>query len=610
VLDAALTDGRPEASLRDAPTVDAGVTDTLAADRNLTDGFINSSTGVCAADGWCWDDPLPSGNGIEAMWGPTSNDLWAVGDFGLLAHWDGHTWQGQFERNDNGGYFAVSGSGDHAVWAVGEAGLVSHFNGTVWQDEPNFTSGAQLNGVYAVPSATTDVWAVGNEGIIAHRDASGWAIVTSRVATTENVEAVYGTASNDVWAVGSAGTVVHYDGTGWNPVSAPTGTARLNTVWASGPHDVYIGGNAGLLVHWDGSTWTTIVPSTGFNDNIQVVNGTSASDVWIGTDATLLHWDGRIWANGQFGSTQSFTALWDFGPNDMWTGAWWAGAYHYVGTSNYVAAGILGWPQAVFGSTWASSDSDVWVVGEQGLTFHYNGTSWTQETTGITNGLNSVWGRSPTDVWAVGDGGTLLRWTGCSWNPVNVGATAVNLSGVWPSPTSAKVWATGDSGTILYYDGTTWGTQMSPYAATIHNVQGLADNDLWAAGDAGSASAGAILHYDGSSWTTPVTGIGYVSSVWERTPTDVWAVGQGGMIKHWNGTVWSDRPLPGYTADIFDVGGTSGTDVWFCGPSGAVGHWTGTWSGNEQLNGFNLRRIFWDGQSLWMVGDGNNVLHN
>ena len=39
---------------------------------------------VCSQDGWCWENPLPHGHTMNALWGTSAQDIWAVGDAGIV----------------------------------------------------------------------------------------------------------------------------------------------------------------------------------------------------------------------------------------------------------------------------------------------------------------------------------------------------------------------------------------------------------------------------------------------------------------------------------------------------------------------------------------------
>ena len=36
----------------------------------------------CSPDGWCWQNPVPQGNALSAIWGSNPNDIYAVGVVG------------------------------------------------------------------------------------------------------------------------------------------------------------------------------------------------------------------------------------------------------------------------------------------------------------------------------------------------------------------------------------------------------------------------------------------------------------------------------------------------------------------------------------------------
>jgi hypothetical protein len=56
--------------------------------------------------------------------------------------------------------------------------------------------------------------------------------------------------------------------------------------------------------------------------------------------------------------------------------------------------------------------------------------------------------------------------------------------------------------------------------------------------------------------------------VWGRSATDVWAVGSGGAILHWDGGGWSPS-ASGTTQNLSGVGGDA-TNVWAVGANGTI----------------------------------------
>src|SRR5882757_6610562 len=62
---------------------------------------------------------------VRSVWGSGANDVWAAGDKGGMAHFDGHKWTAS-KSGTNKDLTGVHGSGPDDVWAVGQAGTTLH----------------------------------------------------------------------------------------------------------------------------------------------------------------------------------------------------------------------------------------------------------------------------------------------------------------------------------------------------------------------------------------------------------------------------------------------------------------------------------------------------
>ena len=296
----------------------------------------------------------------------------------------------------------------------------------------------------------------------------------------------------------------------WERWSLP-GDDALYGVWGSSSTDVFAVTMRGTVLHYDGINWSSM--TTGNPTWFKDVWGTSAIDVFAaGLYGTILHYDGSAW-------------------NSM------------TSNTTYYPEGI-----------WGSSTTDVFAVGlqsesHQGAILHYDGSAWTSMTSN-TGYLNGVWGSSSSDIFAVGSYGTILHYDGSTWSAVSSGTTQ-QLNGVWGTSAS-DVFAVGVQGVILHYDGSTWSTMASfatcgcwddlhaPHgyedmSGCLFGVWGSAWNDVYAVGWK-DGTGGIILHYDGSIWSTSF-GIENVilRDVWGGSSSDVLAVGDGGTILHYAG---------------------------------------------------------------------------
>lgn len=95
-----------------------------------------------------------------------------------------------------------------------------------------------------------------------------------------------------------------------------------------------------------------------------------------------------------------------------------------------------------FMGTWGSSTSNVYVVGALGVVKHFNGTTWTYQSSSTGEHLWDVWGTADGSlVLAVGNGNTVLRTTdgGTTWTPVGAGIGA-SCHAVWGTPDGSAIY--------------------------------------------------------------------------------------------------------------------------------------------------------------------------
>lgn len=78
---------------------------------------------------------------------------------------------------------------------------------------------------------------------------------------------------------------------------------------------------------------------------------------------------------------------------------------------------------------WGSGEDDIFIVGQPGLIYHWNGNAWTKEQSGTAVALTDVWGDESGTVYAVGHRGVILRRGSGGWSAMNSG-TDKNLYSV------------------------------------------------------------------------------------------------------------------------------------------------------------------------------------
>jgi hypothetical protein len=103
-------------------------------------------------------------------------------------------------------------------------------------------------------------------------------------------------------------------------------------------------------------------------------------------------------------------------------------------------------------------------------------------------------------------------------------------------------------------------------------------------------------------------------AVWGNSGSDVFAVGDGGTILHYDGVDWSNMDS-GTSQPLYDVWGSSGSDVFAVGDGGTILHYDGmTWNAMSSHTSVRLEGVWGSsGRDVFAVGhvsvNGDTVLH-
>jgi hypothetical protein len=142
--------------------------------------------------------------------------------------------------------------------------------------------------------------------------------------------------------------------------------------------------------------------------------------------------------------------------------------------------------------------------------------------------------------------------------------------------------ALGSGGDALFlrYDGSAWqrlGVGANPTGATlwwVFVVPGSAES-VYAVGE-----NGLIVHWDGATSSQMPSGTNAtLFGIWGSSDDDLWAVGgipdTRGAILHKDATGWHDATPASNTGAYFKVWGRAANDVFVCGQLSTVLHWDG-----------------------------------
>jgi hypothetical protein len=155
------------------------------------------------------------------------------------------------------------------------------------------------------------------------------------------------------------------------------------------------------------------------------------------------------------------------------------------------------------------SDGEMWLAGEGGEVYRFDGTTLARVDAGAPSGaiLFGIWGASGDDLWTVGGsfapGGprqVIQHLSGGSWAAVPSPAEVspdVTYFKVWGA-SAAEVWIVGDQGVVLRADAAGLARADAPGAERYVTVHGCGARDVYAVGGGGSAAA---AHFDGAAWS-------------------------------------------------------------------------------------------------------------
>jgi hypothetical protein len=591
---------------------------------------------------------------LNAIWGSSAYDAWAVGELGTILHWDGVAWS-SVASGTQAGLWGVWGSAPDDVWAVGDLGTILHWNGSAWTSTLSQTA-EYLAGVWG--ASPTEVWAVGNNGLILRWNGLAWASVQNPMVYA--VRGVWGSAADDVWAAG-ASTILHWDGTAWT--SATSLSSGLLTGWSAGSKDVWAVGYYGATQHGDGSTWTA-VPNmeSGLEDSVTGVWGSAGDDVWAVADSGgVQRWNGAAWSSVPSASPFPLQAIWGSAADDVWAvgkvGAIVHWSWNGGGPATHAISGSVG--GAVYGGvnlTLQGASASATVETSGGGAFNFGGLADGSYTltpslagysfsppslqvvvkgasvsgqsfaaTAVTSGFTisgtvsgavaagvQIWISGPTvDTGVYSDAAGAYAFAGL---PAGTYTLSAYASGYTLTPASLQVLVSGADvagrdfvAALPACVGCSWQWQHPlPQGNQVNGLWGSVANDAWAV-----ASAGTILHWDGAAWSPMASGTtSDLLGVWGASATDVWAVGKSGAALHWDGVAWS-LAASGTANDLTGVWGSAGGDIWAVG-AGTIQHWNGSAWSTASTGAVQFAGVWGSASNdVWAVGNaaGGTIAH-
>ena len=546
----------------------------------------------CYWGGWRSFTVEDSGR-VLSLWGSSNNDVWAVGERGLVLHYNGHQWGPVRDAEATGDLLRVTGRSRRDVWAVG-AREVIHFDGAHWGrlPLPAGTTGRDVAGTWpddvwvvgsggvqryhggawasvdAQISAPTGVWSDGDEVWVTGAVTGGAAIArfaggawTTKQFPGSSLAGLWGERRDYLWAYGSITRI--YDGADWKE---PRGRAARTLTLLWGSERGLFGFDGHTLMTYAGRLWRTVTTPLA----MRAAWGTSVTDLWAASDDELQRYDGPGWITTEGRHHAPPIAVWA-GDDAAWAVSG-PDLLHNDGST--IETVDIGPVTTTLRDVWGTRTRDgesVWVVGDAGFVARGTGDDWdTLDSPGRFD-INAISGSAADDVWVVGTD-AIAHWNGSAWQ-------RMSPRGRW-----VDVWATSrDDAWMLRSDGAVGHVRRGELSITELRPEGEM-RALWASGPGDVwmvGPQGRVHYFDGTTVREVALGTRQnLHGIWGSGPSDIWIVGEGRHY-HYDGTSWSSFP-PSSESPRRAIGGTSDRDVWVTSADGTfsrLGHTMPTLSG-------------------------------
>jgi photosystem II stability/assembly factor-like uncharacterized protein len=514
---------------------------------------------------------------------PGTSDGWAVGQSGTGCQ----ITAGAFNPLVIGtaDLYKVAAPAADFAYAVGKGGAVAAYRGTSW-------SPGQLgwtNDVHGVDFSGSDgaiagdgmmIWTTDNGG------ASSWTAASGIAATSNALLSASFFDTNDGWLSGEAGLIYRYDHGPVKPLASNTTASMKGISICSSGEGYAVGPNRTVIKTTNGTTWTSLSALTSTNTlhglTFPANPDPAVNHGWFaGASGTIIHYDNGLFkVQDAGGTTQDYNGI---------SLAWDAVASQYVGA----AVGNSGTARhtANTGAAWANAGGvpgvdlngiDVVSPTKAILCGDYNGgnvgtvrisgnggASWTTPTsppdvTATQADLCSVaFGDDTNDhAWVAGKHGVVYETSdlGDTWTAQDPGVHSDLLSvcAYYDGGAGAySLFAAGAVRTIVTSadGGTSW-TKSSYVPAPGALTAGSAVNtsNIYMCG-LDSLAGGDIIHTKngGASFTAEADGGPPLNGVSAYDASDIWAVGNAGLVLFSDGTVpWvaQDSHVTGALQDV------------------------------------------------------------
>lgn len=310
----------------------------------LSEVSANFADIPCDMDGWCQENPLPSLPMFNAVWQSSINDVWVVGQGGLILNRTPEGWRSIYSTV-SADLYSVAGTNANDVWVVGGNGSILHWDGkTITKtDPPTDRASESFAHVWALSSSEVwatsfdyrtaplnwdgiswksftssgltqlfSSWGLANEFLISGIDASSQGKTFScrannciQIWDTGCDERLWGLSDNFIWCPARRGATLSFytnnaadfsDSLLKDDPGVPAASIYVFTsIWGAGPTSVFLASNFGTIFFYNG-TWkiskSAPKQATAGLWSINGIWGSGPNNVYaVGNQGRLLHYE-------------------------------------------------------------------------------------------------------------------------------------------------------------------------------------------------------------------------------------------------------------------------------------------------------------------------------
>ncbi len=268
-------------------------------------------------------------------------------------------------------------------------------NNFIWTIDTLGNYGSYLNDVAIIDE--NNIWVVGNietdSGTFnaAHWDGNEWEFVL--IDRVVDFDGVFALSEDEIWF--SDGCFIYeYDGIvfsrKWECDWETFGPGQANKIWGSSPDDIYFIGNSGSIVHYDGAVFKRM--ESGTDVDLKDIYGIKDNDGQISiltcgysrdySQGTLLTFQNNNWSIIFDGTENIFGAQYGNLISSVWLDIkeqFYVSVFSSLfnlNASNLTFTKSITIPSVGIYKIRGNNPADIFIAGEYGNIWHYNGSTW------------------------------------------------------------------------------------------------------------------------------------------------------------------------------------------------------------------------------------------